>query len=102
VPFVDPLNKEIFKDLTVCEDTLDCSLTLAELLKIEIDSTRSIGLDELKHDPSAEESATHECKDVIAENEQEIISSFGRAISTASKDLSDSEALILGYVIPPS
>ncbi|GJY15398.1 hypothetical protein Tco_0385820, partial [Tanacetum coccineum] len=76
VPFVDPLNKEIFKDLT--------------------DSTRSIGLDELKHDPSAKESVTHECKDVIAENEQEIISSFGRAISTASKDLSDSEALILG------
>ncbi|GJY37676.1 hypothetical protein Tco_0424040 [Tanacetum coccineum] len=35
---------------------------------------QGVGLDELKHDPSAEESLTHECKDVIVENEYEIIS----------------------------
>ncbi|GKD06132.1 reverse transcriptase domain-containing protein [Tanacetum coccineum] len=32
---LDLLNKEIFKDLTVCEDALDRSLSLAEILKIE-------------------------------------------------------------------
>nr|GEV54081.1 hypothetical protein [Tanacetum cinerariifolium] len=37
--------------------------------KIYEPSTRSIGLDKPKHDSSAEESVTHECKDVIIENE---------------------------------
>nr|GEX26842.1 reverse transcriptase domain-containing protein [Tanacetum cinerariifolium] len=32
---LDLLNKEIFKDLTVCEDVLDRSLSLAEILKTE-------------------------------------------------------------------
>ncbi|GKE18582.1 hypothetical protein Tco_1426159 [Tanacetum coccineum] len=41
------------------------------------DSTQSIGLGELKHDPYAKESVTHECKDVIAENKHEILSLVG-------------------------
>ncbi|GKD54230.1 hypothetical protein Tco_1287617 [Tanacetum coccineum] len=40
IPFLDLLNKEIFKDLTACKAALDRSLTLAELLKTETMSWR--------------------------------------------------------------
>nr|GEW02695.1 hypothetical protein [Tanacetum cinerariifolium] len=77
-PYVDGESVEIFEDLTVCEDALDHSLSSAEILKIETMSpleplNQWAGLDEPEHDLSFEESLTHECKDVIVDNEQETL-----------------------------